>query len=64
MRLSLPLPPSLSTLAHGLLLLVAVQGTGLGDAGGLRGPPQVRELPGLGEKVVQGVTEVGNVVLV
>lgn len=62
---SLPQKALPGTLAHGLLLLVAVHGTGLGDAGGLRrGPPQVRELPGLGEEVIQGVAEVGNVVLV
>lgn len=60
-----PFPNALlRTLVHGLLLLATVHGTGLGDSGRLLGTPQVRELTGLGEKVIEGVTEVGNVVLV
>lgn len=54
----------LSTLVHGLLLLATTHGTGLGDSGRLLGAHQVRELTGLGEKVIERVTEVGNVMLI
>lgn len=54
----------LSTLVHGLLLFATIHGTGLGDSGKLLWTSQVRELTGLGEKVIEGVTEVGNVMLI
>ena len=58
---------SCSTLVHGWLLLATGEGTGVCDAGGGGWPvgaPLGGHLTSLSEEVVEGVTQIGNVMLV